>query len=132
MDAGPLLFFWLGFSGIVALAANSRGRSAVGWFLLAVVLSPVLALIAVLVMAPRSSQTAQLAQSSTSAASLDSRKVCPDCGEQVPVVARICRFCRYEFKGMPAGAPSGGGTLSSGEAAGGPNGDGTDFRRRTF
>ena len=26
------------------------------------------------------------------------RKACPQCGEQVPVMARICHFCRHEFE----------------------------------
>jgi hypothetical protein len=38
-----LLFFWLMLCIIVGVAANTRGRVAVGWFLLAVVISPLLA-----------------------------------------------------------------------------------------
>jgi hypothetical protein len=37
------IFFWIGFSVIVAVAANTRGRSAVGWFILAILISPLLA-----------------------------------------------------------------------------------------
>jgi hypothetical protein len=40
---------WVIFSFIVAAAAGARGRSGAGWFLLAIVISPILALIFVLV-----------------------------------------------------------------------------------
>ena len=39
---------WLLFSGIVGVAANARGRTGIGWFLLSVIVSPLLALILVL------------------------------------------------------------------------------------
>lgn len=45
-----ILLFWFGFSILVAVAASARGRSAIGWFLLSVVISPLLALLFVLVM----------------------------------------------------------------------------------
>jgi hypothetical protein len=38
-----IVFFWLALSAIVAIAANTRGRHPGGWFLLAVVLSPLIA-----------------------------------------------------------------------------------------
>lgn len=47
---------WLVFSIIVAVAANARNRSAFGWFFIAIIISPLLALILVLVMKPASSQ----------------------------------------------------------------------------
>lgn len=34
---------WLGFAVVVAVAANTRGRNAFGWFCLAVIISPLLA-----------------------------------------------------------------------------------------
>jgi hypothetical protein len=43
-----LLFFWVGFSIAVAVAANTRGRDGVGWFFLALLISPLLAGIIVL------------------------------------------------------------------------------------
>lgn len=38
-----ILLFWLGFSVAVAVLASKYGRSAVGWFFLAALISPVLA-----------------------------------------------------------------------------------------
>ena len=103
MAVGSVLLFWVGLGVVVAIAANARGRSAIGWFLIAIFLSPVLALIAVLVMGPGGGK-AQLQQASYFAPAVEPRKPCPQCGEQVSVIARICRFCRYEFRDMPAAA----------------------------
>jgi hypothetical protein len=41
---------WLIFAIVVAVAANARGRSGVGWFVLSVLLSPLVGLILVLVL----------------------------------------------------------------------------------
>lgn len=38
-----LIFFWLPIAIIVGVAANARGRSGFGWFLLAVLVSPLIA-----------------------------------------------------------------------------------------
>ena len=43
-----LLVGWLMLSGFVAVAANFRGRSGIGWFLISIIISPLLALILVL------------------------------------------------------------------------------------
>ncbi len=45
MTGAILLFilFWLGFSAAVATAADTRGRSFGGWFVLALIISPLLA-----------------------------------------------------------------------------------------
>lgn len=37
------LLFWLALSGIVGVAANTRGRNPIGWFFLSVLFSPILA-----------------------------------------------------------------------------------------
>lgn len=114
MDAGGLLLFWVGFSVVVAIAAANRGRSAVGWFLIAIFLSPVLALIAVLVMAPGGAKVLPPQQVAYTAPVAEPRKPCPDCGEQVPLIARICRFCRYDFT---QGGPGGGNAIQPQQAA---------------
>jgi hypothetical protein len=38
-----VFLFWIGFAVIVGVAANTRGRAGLGWLLLAVVISPLLA-----------------------------------------------------------------------------------------
>jgi hypothetical protein len=50
-------FFWIAFSVVVGVAANARGRDGVGWFLLALFISPLIALLLVLVMQRRGAQT---------------------------------------------------------------------------
>jgi hypothetical protein len=114
VDVGTLLLFWIGLAVIVALAANSRGRSGLGWFLLALFFSPILALIAVLVIGPGANKApgpAQLVYAAPPPAPAEVRKPCPQCGEQVPLIARICRFCRYEFQDVPTTPTTGGSQL---------------------
>jgi len=38
-----LLILWLAFAVLVGTAANARGRSGLGWFVLAILLSPLVA-----------------------------------------------------------------------------------------
>jgi hypothetical protein len=38
-----IALFWIGFSAAVATAANTRGRSPTGWFVLSLIISPLLA-----------------------------------------------------------------------------------------
>jgi hypothetical protein len=45
-----IFVFWLLFALVVAVAAESRGRFGLGWFFLAVLLSPLIGLILVLVL----------------------------------------------------------------------------------
>lgn len=47
-----ILAIWLVFAIIVGVVANGRGRSAIGWFLLALLISPLIAIIVLLVMGP--------------------------------------------------------------------------------
>lgn len=86
-----LVLFWLGLAVVVAVAANTRGRSGGGWFLLAIVISPLLAGLLVLAL-PRLNAPKPEPMLSGSAT-----KVCPECAERVQAAARICRFCRHEF-----------------------------------
>ncbi len=58
-----ILLVWLIFAVIVGAGANGRGRSGFGWFLLAVLISPLLALI-LLVVLPNVRDEARRAQAS--------------------------------------------------------------------
>jgi hypothetical protein len=100
-----LFLFWFALAVVVGIAASSRGRSGFGWFLLAVVISPLIAGILVLVLASRAAQTPRpvtIVQTPPAASSATKR--CPECAEIVQAEARICRFCRHEF--YPAPSPT--------------------------
>jgi hypothetical protein len=43
MDIITIFLFWIGFAVVVGVAANTRGRSGLGWFFLALLFSPLLA-----------------------------------------------------------------------------------------
>jgi hypothetical protein len=45
-----IFIFWLVFAFLVGIAASSRGRSGAGWFILAVIISPLLGILFVLVL----------------------------------------------------------------------------------
>jgi hypothetical protein len=77
-----IALFWIIFSVVVGIAAGARARSSGGWCLLALIISPVLALI-LLVLLPN------LKGRPTPATHVK----CPDCAELVLKDARVCKHC---------------------------------------
>lgn len=56
-----IFLFWIGFAIIVGVAANNRGRNSIGWSLLAVVISPLLAGLLLFAMPPRRQSLSDIA-----------------------------------------------------------------------
>lgn len=56
-----IVFFWIVFAVIVGVGANTRGRDPVGWVLLAIVISPVLAGLLLLALPRRAGPIAAVA-----------------------------------------------------------------------
>jgi ABC-type transport system involved in cytochrome c biogenesis permease subunit len=56
MGESVILIVWVVVSIIVGIAAGSRGRNGVGWFFVSILLSPVLALLLLLVFPPLKAQ----------------------------------------------------------------------------
>lgn len=81
---------WVLFACLVGALAKRRGRGAVGWFVIAVLLSPLVAGIAVLVMKDMST-AAVLAQGELPQP--DTHVRCPECRELVRADARKCKHC---------------------------------------
>jgi hypothetical protein len=78
---------WFFACCFVAAIASGRGRSAFGYFLLSLVLSPIFGLIVVLVVGPnRTLLEDQQLRNGTS-------RRCPFCAETVRQEAIVCRFC---------------------------------------
>jgi hypothetical protein len=78
---------WLLFAALVGAIASSRGRSGFGFFLLSVVLSPLIGLIFVLLAKARPSTP------DGEIITTDTHVRCPDCRELVRADARKCKHC---------------------------------------
>jgi len=85
-------FAWIIFSVLIGVLAGSWGRSGFGWFVLALLVSPLLAVLALLI-------AGRYKGSSGSGSSYlhDREKKCPDCAERVKLEARVCKHCGHEW-----------------------------------
>ena len=79
-------FIWFGLALMVGIYAARRGRSGTGWFLLAVLVSPLIAGLLCLALGPKST-------AADTAPSPDTHVKCPDCRELVLRDARKCKHC---------------------------------------
>lgn len=82
---------WLFFSICVGALAQHFGRSGGGYGLLALLISPLLAL-AVLLAAGRSRKGIE-----DNALASGAMRKCPHCAELVRAEATLCRYCRSEL-----------------------------------
>jgi hypothetical protein len=76
-------FFWLLFSIVVGIIAANRGRSGFGWFVLSMVISPLLGVILVALIPAIGDERPSTA----------THVKCPDCAELVLKEARKCKHC---------------------------------------
>lgn len=77
------IFFWFALSVLVGWFAGSRGRSGFGYFFLALLLSPLLVWLALLIM-PKPDPNAPTPETHIR---------CPDCRELILKEARVCKHC---------------------------------------
>ena len=79
--------FWLGLAIVVGVAGDTRGRNGFGWFILAIVISPLLAGL-LLIALPRLENRSAMADAPM--------KKCPYCAQMIPAEALVCHLCRRE------------------------------------
>ena len=86
-----IFIIWLIFAVLVGAYASSKGRSGVGFFLIAVLLSPLIGFIIAAIVQP--------IRANTEAKALETGDVkkCPNCAELVKAEARLCKHCHSEL-----------------------------------
>ena len=75
---------WVGFAVVVAVFAARQGRSGFGWFVLAVLISPLLAGLLCLALGSKHAPVGPTPETHVK---------CPDCRELVLCDARRCKHC---------------------------------------
>src|SRR5262245_29566346 len=85
------LFAWVFGSFVAAGIANAKGRSGVGWFFVAFLLSPLLGII-ITACLPRDEKALEHRELKKGR-----RQCCPACREIVKKGASICRYCGHNF-----------------------------------
>lgn len=83
-----IVFFWFLFSVVVAIVAGSRGRSAIGWWLLSMLISPLLGIILVALL-----PSLKVVSAAAPAPTPETHVKCPDCRELILKEARVCKHC---------------------------------------
>lgn len=89
-----LLLFWVILALAIGVGAQGRGRWGFGWFMFALLFSPLVAFIA-LILIPLAERRSQR----------DHQKKCPDCAGLALADARVCTHC-----GLQLASPSSPGT----------------------
>lgn len=92
-----IIFFWLLFAVIIGMMASGRGRSGFGWFILACLISPLVAGVFVLLVTNKAAERGRPHPST--------HIKCPDCKELILKDARVCRFCGCKLSPPPAATP---------------------------
>ena len=85
------IIIYIIFAVLVGVYASSKGRTGFGFFLIAMILDPIIGLIIALVISPVNKIVDQ------NALSTGEFKKCPRCAELVKAEASLCKHCGTEL-----------------------------------
>lgn len=80
---------WFIASIIVGIAAGKRGRGSGNWFILSLIISPLLSALLLLV---------QPDLSKDAGATIDPVRKCPKCAETILAAASVCKHCGHDVE----------------------------------
>lgn len=86
------IVFWIGFSLAAGVIASNKGRSFLGFTLLSILLSPILGLIAAVIVEPNSAEQ----ENKAVASGVYCR--CPYCAELIKAGAKVCKHCGKDIE----------------------------------
>ena len=86
-----LFFFYILFSVLVGFHASSKGHSGINFFVLAILLSPIIGFNTTLRRSPTNEETEDKQIAS------GNKKRCPECVELVKLDASVCKHCGNTF-----------------------------------
>lgn len=86
-----IILFWFLVSIAIGVWASNKGRSGFGWFVLAVVISPILA--AIFLAVSKDLSKPSVTQAAIDTPSPSTHVTCPECAEYVRMEARVCKHC---------------------------------------
>lgn len=87
---------WIIFCILVAIYADSKGRSWVGYFFISLLLSPFIGFIIILIQGSYDKEAEQQKIEKLEKESEKQQRECPFCAENIRRRAKICRYCQNQ------------------------------------